>query len=160
RADVEMDEPKALGHARLPQLLGGEQDLGGVQAELRIVAGREPPLALAAGEELCAEANEWHHAHLLGNPDDVVDLRELLDDNDHLLVEFAAERGEADVVVVLVAVADDKAIATFVHRERDHQLGLRSRLEAVAKLAAGSDDLVNDLAQLVHLDGEHAAIAA
>jgi hypothetical protein len=90
--------------------------------------------------------------------DDVVELGELLDDDDDLLAELAAEEGEADVVVVLVAVADDEPLGALVHGERDHQLGLGAGLEAVVVVLAGGDDLVDDLAELVDLDGEDAAV--
>jgi len=99
-------------------------------------------------------------AGLLRDPDDVVDLRELLHDDDDPLAELAAEERQADVVVVLVAVADDEARRALVHRERDHELGLGARLEPVVVGPAGADDLVNDLAQLVHLDREDAAVLA
>jgi len=62
--------------------------------------------------------------------------------------------------VVLVAVADDQAAAAGVHRQRDHELGLGARLQAVAVVLAGLDDLVDDLAQLVHLDREHPPVLA
>jgi hypothetical protein len=60
--------------------------------------------------------------------------------------------------VVLVAVADDKAVFAFMHRQGDHQFGLGAGLEAVAKFLSGGDDLIDDLAQLVDLDGEYAAV--
>jgi hypothetical protein len=90
----------------------------------------------------------------------LVDLGELLDDDDDLLAQLAAEEGEPDVVVVLVAVADDEALGALVHGQGDHQLGLGAGLEAVVEVLAGGDDLVHDLAELVDLDGEDAAVFA
>ena len=160
RSDVEMHELEALLHLRGAQFLDGEKDLGGVEAELGVVAGGERPLALAARLEFYAEADHGLHAGLLRDLDDVVDLGDLLDDDDDLLAELAAEEREADVVVVFVAVADDEPLRTLVHRERDHQLGLGPGLQPVVVVLAGGDDLIDDLAELVDLDGEHAAVLA
>ena len=84
----------------------------------------------------------------------------MLDDNDDFFADLAAQQGEADVVVVLVTVADDEAAGPFVHGEGDHQLGFRPGLEAVAEVLAGGDDFIDDLAELVDLDGEHPAVFA
>jgi hypothetical protein len=64
------------------------------------------------------------HAGFRGDPDDVVDLRKLLDHEDDLFPQLSAEQGEPDVVVVLVAVANDQPVVVVVQREHDHQLGL------------------------------------
>ena len=92
--------------------------------------------------------------------DDVVEFGELFDHQDDLLAELAAQKGETDVVVVLVTVANDEAVGALVHGQGDHQLGLRARFQAVVELFAGCYDLVDDLAQLVDLDGEDAAVGA
>jgi len=160
RADVEVDELEARLHLGLPELLDGKEDLGGVEAELGVVAGGGGPLALAAGLELHAKADEGLHAGLLRDLDDAVDLGELLDDDDDLLAQLATEEGEPHVVVVLVAVADDEALGALVHGQGDHQLGLGAGLEAVVEVLAGGDDLVDDLAELVDLDGEDTAVFA
>lgn len=65
--------------------LHGEQDFGGVQAELGILAGGRGPLALAAGLELGAETDHGFHARLGGEADDVVEFAQLLDHDDNLL---------------------------------------------------------------------------
>ena len=62
--------------------------------------------------------------------------------------------------MVFVAVADDEALGALVHGERDHELGLRAGFETVVEVLAGGDDLVDDLAELVDLDGEDSAVAA
>ncbi len=155
-----MDETQAGAELGSAQFLAREEDLGRVEAELGVVAGGHGPLALAAGLELAAEADHGLHAGLLGDADDVIDLGELLDDEDDLLADLPAEEGEADVVVVLVAVADDEPVRSLVHGEGDHQFRLGAGLEAVGVVLAGGDDLVDDLAQLVDLDREYAAVGA
>jgi len=155
-----MNEPEGLLQLRGLQLLDGEQDFGGVEAELGVVAGGHGPLALATRLELGAQADHRLDAGFLGEADDVVEFGELLDDDDDFLAELAAEERETDVVVVLVAVADDEPLRPLVHGEGDHELGLRAGLEAVVEVLAGGDDLVDDLAELVDLDREDAAVAA
>ncbi len=82
---MEVDEAQGGGELGGAQLFAGEEDLGGVEAELGVVAGGGGPLALAAGLELGAEADEGLHPDLLGHADDVVELGELLDHDDDLL---------------------------------------------------------------------------
>ncbi len=120
---VEMHELQARLHFRRAQFFDGEQDFGGVQAELGIVAGRERPFSFAARLQLHPEADHRLHAGFLGNFDDAVDLGELLDDDNDLFAQFAPEQGQPHVIVVLVPVADDQALRAFVHGEGDHQLG-------------------------------------
>ena len=159
-ADVEVHEAQAGLEFGGAELFAGEENFGGVEAELRVVAGGHRPLALAAGEQFGAEADHGLHADRLGNLDDVVDLGELLDDDDDLFAQFATEQGQADVVVVLVAVTNDEALGALVHGESDHELGLRAGFETVVEVLAGGDDLVDDLAELVDLNGEDSAVAA
>ena len=85
-------------------------------------------------------------------------LLEFLDHDDDRLAELAAEQRGADEGAILVAVADDQALGILVHRERGDQLRLAAGLEAEMKLRAGVDDLLDHLAELVHLDREDAAI--
>jgi hypothetical protein len=121
----------------------------------RISAVFRPNLALSP-----VESAQRPSPRLRGDPDDVVYLRELLDDEDHALAELAADERQADVVVVLVAVADDHAARARVHRQGDHELGLGAGLQAVVVVLAGLHDLVDHLPQLVHLDREHPPVLA
>ena len=160
RADMKMDEAQAGLEFGFAELFAREENFGRVEAELGVVAGGHGPFAFAARLEFGAETDHGLHADFLGDFDDVVDFGELLDDEDDFLAELAGEEREADVIVILVAVADDEAVGAFVHRDGDHQLGLGAGFEAVIKIFAGGDDLVDDFAQLVDLDREYAAVAA
>src|SRR5581483_7603159 len=131
RADVKMDEAEGGGELGRFELFTGKENFRGVEAELGIVTGGHGPLSLAAGLELGAEADHGLHPGLGGEADDVVELGELLDDEDDLFAELAADEGEADVVEVLVAVANDEALGALMHGEGDHELGLGAGLEAV-----------------------------
>ena len=82
RADVEVDEPEGGGELRRAEPLDREQNFGGVEAELGVVACGGGPLALAAGLELGAETDQGLHPGLGGKTDDIIQLAELLDDDD------------------------------------------------------------------------------
>jgi len=99
------------------------------------------------------------HAHTARDADDRVDLGELLDDDDSLLAEAAAHERELDVLLVLVAIADEQRLAVLEQGQGDDELGLGAGLEAEVVFLAGVEDLFDHLAQLVDLDGEHAAVA-
>ncbi len=93
-----------------------------------------------------------------GKAQDRVEFRQLLDDEDDPLAETPAEEGNADVVVVLVAIADDQALIVVVQCQCDHQLGFRPGFESVVVVLARQQHLLDDFAQLVHLDREDPAI--
>jgi hypothetical protein len=128
-------------------------------AELREVAGGAFPLPGAPGGELRAEPDHRLDAHLVAEPEQVRQLGELLDDHDHLAAELPAEEREAEVLLVLVPVADGERLRVGVHPEDDEQLALRARLEAVVVGSARVEDLLDDLAELVHLDRIDAEVA-
>jgi hypothetical protein len=64
------------------------------------------------------------------------------------------------VGAVLVAVADDEGVGGVEEREGHQELGLAARLEADALGGAVLNDLLDDVALLVDLDGVHAAVHA
>src|SRR6185369_13330451 len=118
----------------LPRLLEDAHrvdELGGGEAELGEVAGAALPLAGAARGELRAEADERLDPHLVGEPQQVRQLRELLDDDDDLAPELAAEERQPQELLVLVAVADGERLGVGVEAENDQELALGARLEAV-----------------------------
>ncbi len=159
RADVEVEELRALLLARLLQDLHRVDELGDGEPELREVAGRALPLPRAARRELRAQADHGLDAHLVGEAQELRELGELLDDDDDLAAELAAEEGEAQELLVLVAVADGERLGVGVHAEDDEELALRARLEPVVVRRAGVEDLLDHLAHLVHLDRVHAEVA-
>ena len=109
--------------------------------------------------ELRAEPDHRLDAHLLPELEELRQLGELLDDDDDLAPELSAEEREAEELLVLVAVADRERLGVGVHPEHHEQLALRARLEAVVVRRAGVEDLLDDLAHLVHLDRIHAEVA-
>ena len=85
-------------------------------------------------------------------------LGRLLDHDEGLQAELAADQREADVLAILVAVADDEA-ARARQRQHRHQLGLAAGLEAEA-FAAVRGQLAGDAAVLVDLDRIDRGVAA
>ena len=75
-----------------------------------------------------------------------------------LFAELDAKDGHLDEPGVLVAVADDEAAHLALQRESGEQFRLAADFQPELKRLAGIENLLNHLAQLVHLDGKHAAI--
>ena len=123
-----------------------------------------PPLSAhlprALAQQPRADADQRLDAELLGDGDDLAQLLELLDDHDDLLAQLGAEQRHADEAGVLVAVADDQAADLVLQRQAGEQLRLAADLEAEVERLARIQDFLHHLAQLVHLDREHAAILA
>jgi hypothetical protein len=140
-------------------MISGLEDLAGGEAELGVLAAALGPLARALGDEPHAQADHRLDVHLLGDADDRAHLGELLGDEDHLLAQLAPDERGADEAVVLVAVAHDERLVVGVHRERGEHLGLATRPRCRSGRAARVEDLLHHLAELVHLDREHPAVA-
>ena len=79
-------------------------------------------------------------------------LRGLLDHQDDVAAELRGEERRLDVLLVLVAVADDQRLFVLEHRHDGEQLGLGARLEAVVVRPAVLDQALDEVAVLVHLD--------
>ena len=79
-------------------------------------------------------------------------LFEFFHDENDCFAELAAKEGVLNEACVFVAVADDKALGVRVHGESGEKLGLAAGFDAKVPRLAGIDDLLHDLAELVHLD--------
>ena len=117
---MEVHQLEAGLHLGGAELFDGEEDFSGVESKLGVVAAGHGPLAFAAGLELHPEADHGLHARFLGDGDDAVDLGELLDYDDDLFAQLAAEEGEPHVIVVLVTIANDQALGVLMHGQGDH----------------------------------------
>ena len=142
------------------QLVDRLHELRGVEPELRLLAAALLPAAEAARRELDAHAGRRRHAHLVGDLEQHVDLAQLLDHDEDLMPELLAHEGEAHELLVLVAVADDQVLGVLGEAENRLQLRLAAALEADAVRLAEFDDLLDDVALLVHLDRIHGGVAA
>ena len=100
------------------------QELGGGKPELGVVPAGALPLAPALGGQAHAHAEVRLDAQLLRDGDDLDQLAQLLDHQDHALAQALAVQGQADEAGILVAVADDEALGPAHHGQGGHQLGL------------------------------------
>ena len=127
-------------------------DLARREPELRPVAARRFPASRSLGRQLDAHADARPDADLLGGLGDQRQLGELLDDDQHRAPQLGGHQRRLDVLLVLVAVADDEGLLVVEHRHDRQQLRLRARLQAVVVGPAELDDLLDDVAVLVDLD--------
>ena len=131
----------------------------GVEAELGLVAAAVLPLAGAQRGQAHAHAQARLHAQrarLLRCTS--CELGRLLDDDEGLQAQLAADQRQADVLAVLVAVADDQP-ARPRQRQHRHQLGLAAGFQAEA-LACVRCQRAGHAAMLVDLDRIHRGVAA
>src|ERR1043166_825314 len=107
-----------------------------------------------------AHADERLDTELPGHGDDLAQFLQLLDDHDDLLPQLGAKESDTDKVGVLVTVANNEAAKLALQREAGEQFRFAAYLQAEVKDLARVQDLFHDLAELVHLDREHAAVSA
>ena len=135
-------------------------ELRGVEAELRLLAAALLPAPEPARRQLDAHAGRRRDTEVVGGLQQDVDLAQLLEHDEDPVSELLAHEGEAHELLVLVAVADDDVIGGLGESEHRLQLRLAAALEADAVRLAELDDLLDDVALLVHLDRIHRRVAA
>ena len=153
-SDVEVDEAQAVAQPQLVKHLQGHQQLGAVEPELRGIAAALAPLAAAVAGQLDADAEVGMHAQLLGCLGYDGQFGKLLDDKEDSLAHLLSQESQLDEVLVLVAVADDEAVAVHVCGNHGMQFGFRAGLQPEVVALAVADDFFYDGAHLVHLHGE------
>ncbi len=158
RPDVTVYHAQAVGDPLVVQQFRCSKQLGAVQTELRVVAPARRPLARAARAEPQPDPDEGFQPFLACDAQDLVQLFEFLDDQNHPFAQAQTEQCEADELRILVPVAYDERLRRVVDGKGRHQLRFRPSLEPELELAPGIDDLLHNLAQLVHLDREHTLI--
>ena len=155
-----MQELEAAQQVVLAQEVDRLDHLARRQAELRPVAARRLPAPRALGRQLDADADARPHAHLLRGLGDQRQLGELLDDDQHRAPQLRRHERGLDVLLVLVAVADDQRFFVVEHAHDRQQLRLRAGLEPVVVGPPELDDLLDDVAVLVDLDRVDALVLA
>src|SRR6478735_1184684 len=159
-ADMEVQQLQAVEHVALGQAIDDLDHLRGGEPEFGAVARGICPTADALGRQLGANAEQRLDAELLGGSEYDVDLLQALEHDDDGLVELLRQERGLDVAGVLVPVADDQTADLLHGSECDQKLWLGARLEAEVPLPAARDHFLHQVALLVDLDREHAAINA
>ena len=131
RTHVEVQQLQAVAHAGVAQALPQVQQLARVEPELGLVAAAVLPLAGAEAGQAHAHAQARLHAEGLRLLQHQLQLGGLLDDDEGLQAQLAADQRQADVFAVLVAVADDQP-AGPAQRQHRHQLRLAAGFQAKA----------------------------
>jgi hypothetical protein len=157
---VEVEELERVDRVPRLELADGFDHLGGGQTELREVTAGLLPATGAARRQPGADAERRLDLHALGDAVDLVELGWLLDDEDHRAAHLRREERGLDVLLVLVAVADDQGFLVGVDRHDREELRLAAGLEPVMERPPELDDLLDDGAVLVDLDRIHAAVLA
>ena len=90
--------------------------------------------------------------------DDLPQFLQFFDDHDDRFAQLDAEHGHFDELRVLVAVADDQAAHLVLQRQAGEQFRFAADFQPEVVGLARVQDFLHDFAQLVDLDGKHAAI--
>ena len=157
-AHVKVQQLQAIAQAGRLQLLDTGQDLRGREAKLGFLPAGVLPVAAAEIRQSHSHPEQRPHAQLRRFPDDGGQFRRFLDHDHRAQSQAACDQGAADVVAILVAIADDQA-AGAGQGQHGHEFGFAAGLQAHA-LAAVADDFLHHGALLVDLDGIHGGIAA
>ena len=155
---MEMDQLQAMRQALALERLAGGDEVRGREAEFRVLSAAGRPFSRALALEAHPQADQRLDADLPRHLEDGREFLELLDDHEDFLPQLPAHERVLDEEVILVAVADDKALGVRVKRQGGHEFRLAAGFESEMVRGAGVDDLLDDLTQLVDLDRENAAI--
>ncbi len=161
RAQVEMHQLQAGQRTGLAQALHHGEHLAGGETELGLLAAGVLPLAHAHRGQAGTQADTRGDAEILGLLEDQRQLGELFHHQVDAMAELLAHQRQADVLAVLVAVADDQRGAVAGECQHGEQLRFAAGFEADPAVAAlaGGEDLLDHAALLVDLDRVHGGIA-
>src|SRR5690606_26493490 len=123
------------------------------------LASRLNPPARAAGEELDSHSHPGGDSHLTGVLEDVEDLLEEVHHN-HNIVYIMDAQGQAQIVLILVAVADEQRLSWQAQGEGGEKLRLCSHLQAYAVFGPIFYDIFDDLFSLIDLHGKDGLVGA
>ena len=131
-----------------------------VEAELALFATALRPATESCRRQLDAHARRRHDAQLVCHLQQHIELRELLEHDEHAMPELLADQRQPHELVVLVAVADDQVVGLVGERDDRLQLRLRSAFEAHAIRLAEFVNFLDDVPLLVDLDRKHGRVLA
>src|SRR3989441_1129509 len=160
RTDVKMDQLEAVREVfRFEQFDRGEQ-FNCAQTELGVFAGALRPFPGPFAEQPGPDADERFDSEWPRHADDLLQLLQLLNDHDDFLAQLDPHQRHADEDGVFVTVADDEAVRIGLEREAREQFRLAADFQTEPVGFAGVENFFNDFAQLIDLDGKHAAVFA
>ena len=141
-ADVEVQELQAVEHVRArPADRRPRRSPAVVRPNLARSPAESAQRPTPRGGELGAHAEDRPNAQLFRGAEDDVELLDALEHDDHGLVELLRDERRLDVLLILVAVADDEAARVLHRGERDQELGLASRPRARISTAGRSSTI-------------------
>ena len=130
------------------------QQVAGVEAKFTGIAATLLPLAGPRGGELYAYAYLGSEVEGGSSSHNSLQLLIFLSHQEDAFAHLLCQQGELDKGAVLVAVADDKAVAVHVGGQHGMQFGLGAGLQTEIISFAVADDFLYHGAHLVDLDGE------
>ena len=128
-AQMEVKQLEAVQGTCLAQCLHHVQNLACGQAELGLLTTGVLPVALANGSQPRAHANQRRYTKAFGFFQDQRQLGLLLHNNKYPVPEFLANQGQADVLAVFIAVADNHGAGLTRQRQNRHQFRLAASFQ-------------------------------
>ena len=127
---MEMQQLQGAQGSGLFQGIHHIQHLAGRQTELGFLAPGILPVALANSRQTGSHANQRGNAQLLCFFQNQWQFRLLFHHDKHPVTQFLADQCQADVLPVLVAVADNHRTGLLCQRQYGHQLRFAAGFKA------------------------------
>src|SRR5690554_447746 len=153
-----MNEPQPYGQLFGTNAIDKLDDLCQRQPEFRMLAAGFRPETGTASREPDTHADLGLHAKASGLAFEQADLIAPLENRKHPLAQALSSQHQAYHLTVLAAVAEQQYIPVREVWKRSNQFGFRSTLQAMSIRLSGGENLFEDLAQLVDLDGINALV--
>ncbi|CDF22979.1 unknown [Prevotella sp. CAG:617] len=150
---MKVHQLETVAHAHFLEHFERLEQFAGIKAELRHVAAALLPLSGTGSGQLDADTQIGAHAQLFGRAGNDFELRQFFNHQEHAFPHFLSQQGQLNKILVLVAVADNQAVAVHVGSQDGMQLGLAARLKTEIVFFSVADDFLYHRAHLIDLDG-------
>ena len=134
------------------------QQLADGQSEFRSISAARLPTPAAACRQFHPHPDHGPHAERLRVRQNQIQLAYFFDHGNDGAAQPLGEQCHADEVVVLESVAYDRRFG-FGHGDHGEQFRLAASFDTVSETSSVSEDLLDDLALLVHFDRKYASVA-
>ena len=152
-ADVKVNQFEAVGHLGPFQKIEGIEQFARIQTELAAVATALFPLAATRAGQFDADTDVGANLQPFRDVGNQFQLVQFLDHEEDAAPHLLGQQGQFDVVLVLIAVADDERVLVGIDGQHRMQFGFGARFEADVEFLAMAHDLLDHRSHLVHLDG-------